>query len=258
MKSVSVVTVMIGVLAATTGVRADIVVRNADTPAAVAATRALWLADCSASSPTYTVSFETGFTNGQNVNAVAGLFPGGLVISDTTAARQAVVRTGSSFGGSMPTGSFGLAHNEGAYLVLTFPLPGVEGFSLSDIDHTGTAFRCHHADGTISSFSIETTGSGGRIGELVGVWRNNKPPIVRVEMDASGDGVWGIDDIMWIVSCPADFNGDGFLDFFDYDDYVNCFETGACPPGRTADFNGDGFADFFDYDAFVTAFEQGC
>ena len=58
--------------------------------------------------------------------------------------------------------------------------------------------------------------------------------------------------------CPADFNADGFLDFFDYDDYVGCFETGVCPPGTTADFNGDGFADFFDYDDFVAAFEAGC
>jgi hypothetical protein len=59
-------------------------------------------------------------------------------------------------------------------------------------------------------------------------------------------------------SCPPDFNGDGFLDFFDYDDYVNCFETGNCPSGRTADFNGDNFVDFFDYDAYVEAFEVGC
>ncbi len=58
--------------------------------------------------------------------------------------------------------------------------------------------------------------------------------------------------------CPADFNGDGFLDFFDYDDYVNCFETGTCPPGKTADFTSDAFVDFFDYDAFVQAFEEGC
>lgn len=58
--------------------------------------------------------------------------------------------------------------------------------------------------------------------------------------------------------CPADFNGDGFLDFFDYDGYVSCFEVGVCPPWKTADFNGDGFADFFDYDAFVAAFERGC
>ena len=59
-------------------------------------------------------------------------------------------------------------------------------------------------------------------------------------------------------SCPADFNGDGFLDFFDYDEYVGCFETDVCPPGKTADFNGDAFVDFFDYDDYVLAFETGC
>jgi hypothetical protein len=58
-------------------------------------------------------------------------------------------------------------------------------------------------------------------------------------------------------ACEADFNGDGFLDFFDYDEFVNCFETGACGDS-TSDFNGDGFTDFFDYDAFVAAFEAGC
>jgi hypothetical protein len=237
---------------------ADVVTRNALTPATVAATRALWLTDCGASAPTYTVDFETGFVDNQNVSGLTGLFPGGLVITDSTNARAARVRTGSAIGGSMPYGNFGIAHNEGPYLVLTFPLPGVDAFSLSDIDHTGTSFRVHHANGVISTFSIEETGSGGRIGEFIGVWRNDRAPIVRVEMDSSGDGTWGIDDIMWIVSCPADFNGDGFLDFFDYDDYVRCFELGQCPPGRTGDFNGDGFADFFDYDAFVEAFESGC
>ena len=60
------------------------------------------------------------------------------------------------------------------------------------------------------------------------------------------------------VPCPADFNLDGFLDGFDYDDFVACFEGAGCPAGRTADFNGDGFADGFDYDDFVTAFELGC
>jgi hypothetical protein len=47
---------------------------------------------------------------------------------------------------------------------------------------------------------------------------------------------------------------DGFLDFFDYDDYVLAFETGT----GNADFNGDGFTDFFDYDDYVLAFETGC
>jgi hypothetical protein len=58
--------------------------------------------------------------------------------------------------------------------------------------------------------------------------------------------------------CPADFNADGFLDFFDYDAYVECFEGSTCPQGQDADFNADGFTDFFDYDAFVLAFETGC
>lgn len=58
--------------------------------------------------------------------------------------------------------------------------------------------------------------------------------------------------------CTADFNSDGFVDFFDYDNFVTCFESGACLPGRSADINGDGFADFFDYDDFVTIFETGC
>ncbi|XVJ59383.1 MAG: hypothetical protein HEQ23_08250 [Tepidisphaera sp.] len=59
-------------------------------------------------------------------------------------------------------------------------------------------------------------------------------------------------------ACPADFNGDAFIDFFDYTDFVGCFEGDLCPGGRTADFNGDDFVDFFDYSNFVQAFEAGC
>ena len=60
------------------------------------------------------------------------------------------------------------------------------------------------------------------------------------------------------AACPADFNNDGFVDGFDYDDFVACFEGDPCPPGQDADFNGDGFPDGFDYDDFVLAFETGC
>jgi type VI secretion system secreted protein VgrG len=55
-------------------------------------------------------------------------------------------------------------------------------------------------------------------------------------------------------SCPVDFNGDGFLDFTNFDAFVTAFEAGA----SKADFDGDGFLDFTDFDAFVAAFEYGC
>jgi hypothetical protein len=62
------------------------------------------------------------------------------------------------------------------------------------------------------------------------------------------------------TACPVDFNGDGFVDFFDYDAFVECYEGIACPGNDplAADFNGDGFVDFFDYDDFVAAYEAGC
>ncbi len=69
-----------------------------------------------------------------------------------------------------------------------------------------------------------------------------------------GRGLWTAD----VRFCGADFNGDGSVDFFDYDDFVQCFEGLGCPPGGDADFNHDGAMDFFDYDDFVLAFEAGC
>ena len=58
--------------------------------------------------------------------------------------------------------------------------------------------------------------------------------------------------------CRVDFDGDGFVDFFDFSAYVSCFEGIECPSGRSADFDGDGFVDFFDFAMFVEAFEEGC
>ncbi len=60
------------------------------------------------------------------------------------------------------------------------------------------------------------------------------------------------------VRCRADFDRDGFVDFFDVDAYYACFEGLSCPAGESADFTGDGFVDFFDIDAFFEAFEGEC
>jgi hypothetical protein len=55
-------------------------------------------------------------------------------------------------------------------------------------------------------------------------------------------------------SCPADFNGDNQVDFFDYLDFVNAYGS----EDASADFNGDNQIDFFDYLDFVNAFDTGC
>ncbi|XVJ58180.1 MAG: hypothetical protein HEQ23_01780 [Tepidisphaera sp.] len=54
--------------------------------------------------------------------------------------------------------------------------------------------------------------------------------------------------------CFADHDCNGFIDFFDYADFVADFEIGS----PRADVNRDGFIDFADYDTFVNAFENGC
>jgi hypothetical protein len=56
------------------------------------------------------------------------------------------------------------------------------------------------------------------------------------------------------VRCPADFNTDDTVDFFDYLDFVAAFSSGA----SEANFNGDSSIDFFDYLDFVAAFSSPC
>jgi hypothetical protein len=54
--------------------------------------------------------------------------------------------------------------------------------------------------------------------------------------------------------CPADFNGDNQVDFFDYLDFAQAFAN----EDPAADFNGDNQVDFFDYLDFAQAFDAGC
>ncbi|MDX2147020.1 MAG: GC-type dockerin domain-anchored protein [Planctomycetota bacterium] len=56
------------------------------------------------------------------------------------------------------------------------------------------------------------------------------------------------------LPCPADFNADGSVDFFDYLDFVAALDAEL----PEADFNNDGTIDFFDYLDFASAFGAGC
>ncbi len=57
-----------------------------------------------------------------------------------------------------------------------------------------------------------------------------------------------------IPTCPADFDGDGFVTGADFDAFVQAFEAGD----TAADFDGDGFITGIDFDEYVQAFESGC
>ena len=70
--------------------------------------------------------------------------------------------------------------------------------------------------------------------------------------DLDGDGYISADEVNSLLcSNMADFNGDGFVDIYDFDDYVDAFTLSATPVA-CADTNGDGFIDIFDYNQFVS------
>jgi hypothetical protein len=54
--------------------------------------------------------------------------------------------------------------------------------------------------------------------------------------------------------CPADLDGNGLLDLFDFLEFTNLFNAGD----MQADFEADGVLDLFDFLAFTNAFITGC
>ena len=174
---------------------AAVITFNAATPADNAATRASWLAAIGIAVPENLVDFEAGFVNNQNISGVGGLFPDGLVITDTSAAGEAIIRTGAVIGGSTPAGSFAVTQNELPFLVLDFSADPIDYVGFLDIDQAGTTGVITFVGGGTEAFGFETTAVGGASGEFFGIFRGPEPAITRIELDASGDGRWAVDNI---------------------------------------------------------------
>jgi hypothetical protein len=175
---------------------ADPLTFNALEPADNAAMRASWLAALGIASPQYLVDFETGFSNLQNLSGIGGLLPGSLVVTDTSAADEAIVRTGAGvINGSNPVGIFSLTHNESAFLELDFSASPIDYLGFLDIDQAGTTGVAVLEDSSSVTFGFETTGVGGDSAEFFGLFRNDLPRIVLVRLDASGDARWGLDNL---------------------------------------------------------------
>ena len=163
----------------------------ADAPAS----RDAWLVDSGITSPQYLADFESGFSEEQNISGVTGLFSGGLVIRDTTPSNAAIIRTTGQIGSSNPVGNFAVTHNEGAFLVLDFSAAPVDYVAFRDIDSTSTSILLNFLGGGTETIAIDSTGASGDTAEFAGIFRNDQPRIVSVQLDADGDGTWGIDQI---------------------------------------------------------------
>jgi len=136
----------------------------------------------------------------------------------------------------------------------TLALPGGYGYS-NGVNSSSTSTGVTNGVAIFAPLSINSSGqaSSGHVTGLASLttsWSSanapgsaNFTPFVSTKIVLYG-----------AESCRADFNGDGFIDFTDFDDFVFAFESGD-PAG---DFNGDGFLDFTDFDEFVAAFEGGC
>ncbi len=132
---------------------------------------------------------------------------------------------------------------------------GTPGDSVAYTNTTGADFGVNIlADGTLSGMAwSENTG-----------WINFNTASLgaqRARLDTVSGRfrgyAWG-ENIGWLnmdnadkfvgIRCPADFNQDGIVDFFDYLDFVAAFSAND----TTADFNFDAVIDF------VAAFSAGC
>ncbi len=105
----------------------------------------------------------------------------------------------------------------------------------------------------LSEFGI-TDADGWTMDRAVAISADGKTIAGRGVNPCGRQDIWLVRRIPQVGNCAADTNVDGFLDFFDYDEFVRAFEIGI----PAADFNRDCFVDFFDYDGFVEAFEMGC
>ncbi|MGQ0628299.1 MAG: PQQ-dependent sugar dehydrogenase [Phycisphaerales bacterium] len=57
---------------------------------------------------------------------------------------------------------------------------------------------------------------------------------------------------------PTDFNGDGFVEPGDLDEFITAFFSDNEAERALTDFNGDGFVEPGDLDEFITSFFEGC
>ncbi|HRJ49383.1 MAG: hypothetical protein KF787_06010 [Phycisphaeraceae bacterium] len=172
---------------------------------------------------------------------------------------------------------------DGGAVLLTSPVMNASGAVEAYISYARWYHNSFGNDPNNDTFLVEVSNNNGTtwvnletVGPVVesnGGWFYKTYPLspkvsltnqMRIRFIASDYGAGsvveaGVDAVSLLLitdcgSCPADFDGSGFVDIEDYTAFVQAFEAGD----DTADFDGSGFVDIEDFTEFVLAFEGGC
>lgn len=119
----------------------------------------------------------------------------------------------------------------------------------SDIALDGT-LTVNIDDGYVPVFGDlwEIIDGGNHTGEFTQVNSPNAPFGLIFKAVYEGDRMYVV------LSCEADLNSDGAIDFFDVSAFLAAYSSGDL----MADFTGDGQLNFFDVSAFLQVFSAGC
>lgn len=162
----------------------------------------------------------------------------------------------------LPTGGPG-RHNNGNALIRQFIVESAQaGVAITQQPQTQSACRNAEVAFTVAASNPEASFQ----------WRHNgvnipgavAATLTLKDLQDSDEGSYdcvvttscgaAVSEAAGLNICRPEFNCDGFLDFFDYADFVLAFERGE----PRADYNDDGFIDMFDYMWYVEDFELGC
>ncbi len=131
-----------------------------------------------------------------------------------------------------------------------------------------TARRSTDPLGTLGAGTVVATGTNGASGRWGDYFDITTDPVDDATFwyigQVQNSGGWQSIIGSFLVTCPANINGDDVLDVLDFLDYLDAFgncdgQPAPCSSGGvSADFNGDTIVDVLDFLDFLDAYGSGC
>lgn len=195
----------------------------------------------------YTDAFVTlRLQNAKEIPGCGSNYPP-LAVDDRMAGRNGFPSTIQVSTGQLPRWVFVVRHK------------GSQGDFDRDFGGGGPPSACVPSNGPCATYGREPDGQIDYKDLLVLMDAVRYPgcPVPQADVD-NNPGVDLADVELLLCNALADYNCDGFLDFFDLDGYLAAFESQfGCPSNGelSADIDRDTFVDFFDLDLFFAAFD---